>query len=75
MLSQWDAKSKQDLNDRFVIIKTSFSVIVVAAVVVILAFLILFALFSNDGKHELSSFLFYTQLKIVHSGKELFMHS
>ena len=75
MLSQWDAKSKQDFNDRFVIITTSFSVIVVAAAVVILAFLILFPLFSNDGKHELSSFLFYTQLKIVHSGKELFMHS
>ena len=43
MLSQWDTKSKKDLNDRFVIITTILSVIVVAAAVVIVAFLIFFS--------------------------------
>ena len=65
MLSQWDTKSKKDLNDQFIIITTILSVIVVAAAVVIVAFLIFFLQFTGR-KHELSSFLYYTQLKIVH---------
>ena len=59
-------QSKKVLNDRFVIITTILGVVVVANAVVIIDFLIFFSLWFTGCKHEHSSILFYTQLKIVH---------
>ena len=65
MLSQWNAESKS-LEWSIAIITTILGVVVVAAAGVIIDFLIFFSLWFTGCKHEHSSILFYTQLKIVH---------